>query len=256
MTEYIEYLLPFANQEEVKSTIKSQLTELYKSYILHKSEQLHEKEKKKNLIGTVGVVICSICLLSVILLLYHMNKSKRKHLELQMKEERFTHKIQQKSLAGRLKQKSQEIQKLQDQIKQRDDSCSETVADIPFNEEPICRLIMERVRVGQFKSQMDCIIYKDLALDKNQVMALHEAVDRHFVGFSSCLKKNYPQLTNSDLDYCCFYLLGLSDADIAALLQKAYPTVSQRSRKLKAIFGNEMPLSITLYGYANNVLSC
>ena len=255
-TEYIEYLLPFANQEEVKSTIKSQLTELYKSYTICKTEQLHKKEKKKNLIGTLGVIIGSFCLLSIILFLYRMNKKKRKHLEKQIKEERFTHKIQQKSLAGRLKRKSQEIQKLQDQIKQRDDSCSETAPVISFDEEPICRLIIDRVKVGQFKSQMDCIIYKDFALDKNQMMALHEAVDQHFVGFSSCLKKNYPQLTNSDLDYCCLYLLGLTDADIAALLQKAYPTVSQRSRKLKAIFGNEKPLPITLYGFANNGLSC
>ena len=99
---------------------------------------------------------------------------------------------------------------------------------------------------------MDCAIYKDFALDKTQVLALHDAVDRHFIGYTTRLKKTYSQLTNSDLNYCCLYLLGLTDADIAALLQKAYPTVSQRSRKLKAVLGSETSLPDTLRNFANN----
>ena len=51
-------------------------------------------------------------------------------------------------------------------------------------------------------------------------------------------------------------LLGLTDADVAALLQKAYPTVSQRSRKMRAIFANDAPLSATLFSFANDKLSC
>ena len=92
------------------------------------------------------------------------------------------------------------------------------------------------------------------ALDKEQVMALRDAADRHLGNFTSRLKKAYPELTNSDLDYCCLYLLGLSDADISALMQKAYPTVSQRSRKIKAILGNDSLLPMTLRGIANNEL--
>ena len=87
-------------------------------------------------------------------------------------------------------------------------------------------------------------------------MALHEAVNRHFAGFTMRLKKAYPQLTDSDLNYCSLYLLGLNDADISALMQKAYPTVSQRSRKLKTIFGSELSLPITLHSIANNSSSC
>ena len=113
---------------------------------------------------------------------------------------------------------------------------------------------MNRVNEGQFKSQMDCTIYKDYALGKEQVMALREAADRHFGQFTSRLAKAYPDLTRGDLDYCCLYLLGLSDADISALMQKAYPTVSQRSRKIKAILGKNSPLPIALRGIANNDL--
>jgi hypothetical protein len=109
---------------------------------------------------------------------------------------------------------------------------------------------MQRVNEGQFKSQMDCTVYKEYALGKEQVTALREAADRHFNQITLRLAKAYPSLTKGDLDYCCLYLLGLSDADVAALMQKAYPTVSHRARKMKAIFKSESPLPTTLLDFA------
>ena len=254
-SEYVDFLIPFANQEEIKSAVKSQLTELYKSFNQRKLEQLHRHEKKKNLKWIIGISIGFLAVLSIVAVFYHKNKRKRQLLEIQIKEEQLTHTIQQKSLSGRLKQKNQEMRKLQDQIKQQNDKDAETEPIISFVEEPVCRLIMERVKEGQFKSQMDCTIYKSYALTKDQIMDLNKAVNLHFDGFAVRLKKAYPQLTDSDINYCSLYLLGLNDADIAALMQKAYPTVSQRSRKLKTIFGSDTSLPITLHNFANNNLS-
>ena len=156
-------------------------------------------------------------------------------------------------MSGRLKRSNQELRELKDQMRQQAGNGTpkqETQAE-SFNDEPICRLIMERVNEGQFKAQMDCKLYHDYALGKEQVTALREAADRHFNQFTSRLAKAYPDLTRSDLDYCCLYLLGLSDADVAALMQKAYSTVSDRSRKLKNIFGNEKPLPTLMLDFAN-----
>ena len=105
---------------------------------------------------------------------------------------------------------------------------------------------MERVNEGQFKSKVDYLVYKDYALNKEQLLALREATDIHFKDFTTCLTKEYPALTKGDIDYCCLYLLGLNDADIAALMQRAFNTICERDRKLKAIFGSEEPLSTTL----------
>ena len=254
-SEYVDFLLPFANQEEIKSSVKSQMTELYKSFDQRKLEQLHHHEKKKSLKWTIGIIIGFIALLLVIVILYHKNKRKRQLLEIQIKEEQHTHTLQQKSLSGRLKQKNKEVRELQDRIRQQNDRDVTVQPIISFEEEPICRLIMERVKEGRFKSQMDCNVYKNYELKKEQIMALHKAVNRHFAGFTMRLKKVYPQLTDNDLNYCCLYLLGLTNADIAALMQKAYPTVSQRSRKLRTIFGGETPLPITLHNIANSNLT-
>ena len=205
-SEYVDFLLPFANQEEIKSAVKSQLTELYKSFDQRRLEQMHRHEKKKNLKWTIGIIIGFFVSSLVIAILYRKNKKKRQLLEIQIKEEQHTHTVQQKSLSERLKQKNQEVRELKDQIKQQNDRDVTVAPTISFDEEPICRLIMDRVKEGQFKSQMDCTLYKGYALTKEQIMALHEAVNRHFVGFTVCLKKKYPQLTDSDLNYCSLYL--------------------------------------------------
>ena len=166
--------------------------------------------------------------------------------------ERQTHRMEQASLSGRLKRSNQEVRELKDQIKQMDDLTTKARIAPSFDEEPVCRLIIERMNEGQFKSKIDYIIYKDSALNKQQLLDLRLAVDRHFRQFTVRLKKAYPELTNVDLDYCCLYLLGLTDADIAALMQRAYNTVIERNGKLKKIFGEENTLSVTLRTLAND----
>lgn len=175
----------------------------------------------------------------------------KRHAEV-LEIERKTHRMEQAAISGRLKRKNQEVRELKVQIKQLDDLAAKTEVAASFDEEPICRLIMDRVNEGQFKSKIDYIIYKDAALDKQQLLDLRLAVDRHFGQFTFRLKKAYPELTNSDLDYCCLYLLGLTDADIAALMQRTYNTVFERNGKMRKIFSSDNPLPITLMGMAKD----
>ncbi|MCQ2320864.1 MAG: hypothetical protein MJZ91_05965 [Bacteroidales bacterium] len=182
-----------------------------------------------------------------------MEEKDKQHAEV-LEAERQTHRMEQAAMSGRLKRSNQELRELKDQIKQLDDMAAKTEVAASFDEEPICHLIMDRVNEGQFKSKIDYIIYKDAALEKQQLLDLRLAVDRHFGQFTARLKKAYPELTNSDLDYCCLYLLGLTDADIAALMQRTYNTVFERKSKMRKIFGSDNPLPITLMGMANDSL--
>ena len=182
-----------------------------------------------------------------------LEEREKQHAEV-LEAERQTHRMEQAAISGRLKRSNRELRELKDQIKQMDDSVAKTEKAVSFDEEPICRLIMDRVNEGQFKSKIDYIIYKDSALDKQQLLDLRLAVDRHFGQFTVRLNKAYPELTNGDLDYCCLYLLGLTDADIAALMQRTYNTVFERNGKMRKIFGSETPLPITLMGMANDSL--
>ncbi|MBO4568116.1 MAG: hypothetical protein J5686_04165 [Bacteroidales bacterium] len=124
----------------------------------------------------------------------------------------------------------------------------------PFINEPICNYIWKVVTENSFKAKIDFREYKDNALDKNQIMMLRDAVDRHYNNFTQTLGKQHPELTVDDIDYCCLYLLGLKDADISALIQRAYPTVHQRSNKLKHIFNTQESLQTTIAGKASESL--
>jgi hypothetical protein len=242
MLEYAEFLVPFANVNENQSTLKSQLTTLCQNYMLEKQKQLHQKRSKKLAIAIpVAVIVAFVVVFAI------KRRSKK-----QMERERHAHKMQQAALTGKLKKSNVALRELKGQIQQQEnDAVSKPEQADTFADEPICQLIMERVNEGQFKSQMDCTVYKDYALGKEQLMALREAADRHFNHFTSRLAQTYPSLTKGDLDYCCLYLLGLTDADISALMQRAYNTVSERSRKLKTIFDSEVALPVTIRSLAD-----
>ena len=102
-SEYVDFLLPYANQEEIKSAVKSQLTELYRAFHQRRLELKHQQERIKNLKWALGIVVGFLVVLLAVVILYRKSKRKRRLLEIQIIEEHHTHTIQQKSLSGRLK---------------------------------------------------------------------------------------------------------------------------------------------------------
>ena len=178
-----------------------------------------------------------------------LEEAEKRHTEA-IEAERQAHHIEKSAMSGRLKKSNQELRELRDQVKLREDEHPKTGRAASFTEEQVCKLIMERVKEGKFKSKVDYIYYKEYVLDKEQLRDLRMAVDYHFNQLTTRLKKAYPSLTKTDLDYCCLYLLGLTDADVAALMQRAYNTVSERGNRIRKIFGNENQLSVTLWDIA------
>ena len=249
---YADYLIPFSNQEENQSEVKSQLTELYKDFGQKRQERSHQRIKERNTRWTIIVIGSLLVVISAVVCLYLKNKRSGKLLKAQIKEEKSSHETQQKALSGKLRKSNEELRELKKLIGRQKNSAQKTNHAPSFAEEPICRLIIERVNQGQFLSQMDCKIYKDYALNKEQLTELRKAVDGHFNQFTIRISTAYPVLTRLDLDYCCLYLLGLTDADISALMQRAYNTVNERNSKLRRIFGSEMPIGITLQTIAND----
>jgi hypothetical protein len=250
VNEYSHYLAlhPVFNPTKIQKDVE--FTELFNNYLQQKETHKHLAQQKANLQQrnkTLVYIAVFIVLAALAAWLLHKRK---------MNAERQTHQVNQAALSGRLKRSNQKLRELKDQMQQQtsNPSVKQKATIVSFNDEPICRLIMERVNEGQFKSKVNYLSYKEYALSKEQVVALREVADRHFSQFTVRLAKAYPDLTRADLDYCCLYLLDLNDADIAALMQRTYNTVSERSRKLKALFGSEEPLSTILRGLASKEL--
>ena len=253
--DYTVFLVPFANLEENTSEIKSQLTELYKAFGQVQQERHHQREMRRHRNRSIIVVAGLSSLIIIVLALHYNKKRQKKHLENQINDEKQAHNLEKKALSVRLKKSNETLRELKDQIKRQDELDVMPKQAALFTDEPICQLIMKRVKEGKFKSKVNYLDYKDSALSKQQLFDLRVATDQHFDRFTIRLKNAYPQLTNGDLDYCCLYLLGLTNADLAALMQRAYNTVVERDGKLKKIFGKDNPLPITLMGIAKNSLS-
>ncbi len=259
--ECIHFLAQQKKSEGQNKALVSLLEDLFQKHMNLKLDQDTDKERVKAFRKAMGIIIPITIV--IVLFVFGVTKLNSKKLlkeqeavsNKMLEETKQQHRIEQAAISGRLKRSNQEVRDLKDQIKQQDEMTSKPPIAESFNDEPVCRLIMERVNEGQFKSKMDYVYYSDYALNKQQLLDLRLAADRHFGQFSVRLKKAYPRLTNADLDYCCLYLLGLTDADVAALMQRAYNTVVERNGKIRRIFGNDNPLPITLKSLANCTIS-
>ena len=259
--EYALVHSQYVTAKDEDGKLHSTLTGLCQQYEQNKQETQHrlKVQKATRRWGTVlGIVLALAVVVSVFLTL-----SRKRNQRLQtenedvsrlLETERHAHKMQQSSLSNRLKRSNEELRELKDQIKQQADSMNTKQEDqaLSFNDEPICRLIMERVNDGQFKAKIDCEIYKQYALDKQQLLDLRVAADRHFAQFTIRLRKAYPRLTSIDIDYCCLNLLNLTHADISALMQRAYNTVVERDSKIQKVFDTEKPLHVFLMDIAQH----
>ena len=256
--ECMRYLALRNEKGAENSAMVSQLSEMFKAHMSQKQEKEAKTKRKVAVKKTLGIVIpIAVALALAIVVLAKVRskkllKQQQEEADKVLEETEQQHRMQQAAMSGRLKKSNEEVRELKDQIKQMDDLAANSEMAASFNEEPICRLIMERVHDGQFKSKIDCDIYKSYALDKQQLLDLRMAVDRHFSQFTLRLRKAYPKLTSIDIDYCCLYLLNLTYADVSALMQRAYNTVVERDGKIQKIIGSEKPLPVTLMDIAQN----
>ena len=243
--KFTVFLSQQANPGDNQAYIHSQLLKLCQEFVQNQKEKNYLQQRKKimNWGKTMFWVLITTAVSFIAISLFKKN---------QLKEERYNNKIQKSAIMGRLKKSNEKLKELNKQIVNqqiRDSKTSEQFA-ASFEEEPICRFILQQVKEGQFKSNVGYKVYKKYALEKDHLLALRKASDYHFNHYTSRLIKAYPNLHNSDIDYCCLCLLGLSNADLAALMQRAYNTINERNNKLKRILGSETILSTTLLDFA------
>ena len=274
---YMRFLALHNPMSHDTNAATSSLGELFKNHLAEKQRRRAEKEKhdarRLAVKRTIGILV-SVSMAIVTSLVILISSRHRKQIAAKeegtktriheqgqrhaafLESERQKHRMVLSSLSGRLRRKNQEVRELKERIRWLDNMPNPTQQEAAsFADEPICRLILERVEEGKFLSQMDCSIYKQYALSKDDMFALREACNRHFNQFSLRLGRDYPKLSSTDINYCCLYLLNLSDADVSALMQRAYNTVNERNNKLRKIFDSKAPLFVTLQTIASGYIS-
>ncbi len=248
--EYASFLVPFANQEENKSEIKSRLTELYQICIQNNAERSYRNKIKDKMIVVLIVFGILIVVLSVAFALYHANRKTKRGLEIQITEERMAHRAKQKALGGRLKESNRalQVQKTEkdELIKELEVFRSQTswgsIDD--FLKEKVCIEILSKLKGKYIKRDTKSDDLCEFWLEEQKLSELAIAVERHFKGFGKILTSQYPKMSSSELNQCRLCLLNLKDVQIAALLHGDYSTIKKRSAKLKKAFDTEKSLQI------------
>ena len=251
MLDYAEFLVPFANQEENSSGLKSQLTEFYNSFKQNELEQKHHKEMKARAKLALLVFGGMLVVMLVVVLFYRKNKQSKQKLETQMEAERHAHKMQQAALAGRLRRSNAAL-KAQGRTKPASPTPFVQDRDTAENyaEESICRQILSVCNDtdNPIKSTVPVSAYANIALTDAQKAQLKEAATRHYGLFFEKLKQQHPELKEKDLLYCQLCLLGLDNVQIAVLTQLSYRTVWEREKRLQTVFHSDEKVSVVLHG--------
>ena len=252
----VRFLANYKKSDAENKAFVSELNKLFQNYLDKKKEIQVEIERKKAIKKAIGIIIPIIVVVALVIVVMARRRSKKllkdqqEEAERRLGETEQQHRIQQAALAGRLKKSNEELRDVSMQLEQ-------TLAKTPSESMPhddyaayvntaICQYIVGVVHKQQFKSKMDYLVYKDSALSKEQLLSLRDAAEKHLPRFVSQIRKQYSRLTESDMDYCCLFLLGLSEADVSALMQRAYTTVCDRSRKISRILGADDSLYHTL----------
>ena len=247
--KYTNFLAPFATQDENKSFVKSQLAELYNGSKQYELEHQHRQTVKRQ---TIWVIVFASGLLTVVLalfVLYKKYKRKKQNLEIQIKEEEYAHKIEQKALSGRLKRSNATIKEYGRMIRPTTPQQKSTAEK--YEDEPICLHILSLCNdpKNPIKSTVPISAYTNIALDDAQKAQLKNAAMMHYGPMFEKLKLQQPKLKEKDFQYFYLCLLGLDNIQIAVMLQNSISTIWEREKRLKKIFCSEDRVAISLHGY-------
>lgn len=219
--------------------------EIQKKYDINKVKSDYEQQKaeaemqfsKRLSMAISAIIILALAVvLLIILLIYRKYKTKAEW--------------QQAVLSGKVKQANETIRNQEQAIresKERETLLQEKIEHVDaekqsydrFLAEPVCIEILSSLQGKNIKSNSKTIDFKDIALRDEQMMQLMDAADRNLNHFPQKLKKQYPLLDATDIRYCCLYLLGLNEAQIAALVQRSYQSVWTRAKEMKTVFGSD-----------------
>ena len=252
--EYVDFLVPYANQEENKSEIKSQLTEFYKTFIQERLEQQHHKETRRHLKQASTVIIGMLFVILIISLLYHKNRKHKQNLETLIESERQAHKMQQAALAGRLRRSNAALKGDHRNPTHTKDSLSSShrhnSSIVNYEEEPICQHILSMCndKKNPIKSTVPVAAYANISLNDTQKAQLKDAAMYHYGSMFEKLKQQHPELKEKDFQYCYLCLLGLDNIQIAVLLQNSISTIWEREKRLKKVLGSEDRIAVILHG--------
>ena len=202
----------------------SKLEDLLKIYLGQKIERISERDRKKAIKKTIAVIV-PLAIIAAAAIYFMVNRRSRKRL---------------KDLQGvneYLQSENQKLVKLSERLPGK----AEAREYDALLRESVCMDLLQRFGQTEILTTNKPDKYAALAITTKERQALASAVMKHCPGFAPILKGHYPAIKAADLDVCRLFLIGLSEQQIAVLLQKDYSTIWKRAKRLKKEMGMVEP---------------
>ena len=99
--------------------------------------------------------------------------------------------------------------------------------------EAICYDLLHRFGKTEILTTNKSNFYSKFAITAKEKRMLANAVEKHCPNFGQILLSQYHDMKSTDFEMCRFLLIGLSEPQIAVLLQKDYSTIWRRAKRIK-----------------------
>ena len=227
-----EYVRFAAANKKSNGQNNAEVLQLNKQFKEYKDKQLERqtsdeknKERKKVMARTVEIVVpISFAITMLVVLLI------RKRHQKNLSEQEATAKRLQNANARLQAEKEQLIQQQTRVLGKAPASSYEALM-----KETICFDLRQRFGRTEIITTNKSSFYADMAISARDKQALTHAVERHCPNFGPLLKAQCSEFTRNDFELCRFLLIGLTEPQVAVLLQKDYSTIWKRAKEIKKV---------------------
>ena len=227
-----EYVRFAAANKKSNGQNNAEVLQLNKQFKEYKDKQLERqtsdeknKERKKVMARTVEIVV-PISFAITMLVVFLIRKRHQKNLS----EQEATAKLLQNANARLQAEKEQLIQQQTRVLGKAPASSYEALM-----KETICFDLRQRFGRTEIITTNKSSFYADMAISARDKQALTHAVERHCPNFGPLLKAQCSEFTRNDFELCRFLLIGLTEPQVAVLLQKDYSTIWKRAKEIKKV---------------------
>lgn len=246
IAKYGPILLEETNKELMLSAIKTDLSSLYKEYMI---EIANEKEFKSIRAFLLIIIFISLSFIVIGLYILHFKKIiYRKEID---NKDFYINSLQEKidkknSENKHFKQKLNNLENELQYIKSK-----KYLTHAPFDlklKELIesSSLCQELVKISQDTSIKTNVPYPDLILSEKVQEDLPKLFNDKFNNAFNKIIDKYKGLKDSDKIYFSFYLLGMEEKHISAVTGKSYNTIYNRTKRIQEILGSNDSIKDTI----------
>lgn len=231
--EYVRFSAINKKSDGQNKTEVLQLNKLFKEYTDKQFDRQtaaeKTRERKRAMALTVEMVV-PVSLAFTLLVVFIIRKKHQKNLS----EQEATAKRLQNANA-RLQAENEQLVQQQTRTQHAEPCKAPASSYEALMKETICIDLRQRFGKTEIITTNKSSNYADLAISARDKQALTHAVEKHCPNFGPMLKARCPEFTRNDFELCRFLLIGLSEPQVAVLLQKDYSTIWKRAKEIKKV---------------------